>query len=363
MARVAEVTERIIRLLARHLSGYEVRTVERLGEGQDNAAYEVNGELVIRQSKIDDWAPHSGSAPQGGSAASGDLAARDDLTARDYAAPNGDSAPSGDTDLQADSALRSESDLRGAPALHRDSALRGEAVRREAALLAVVSELSPLPVPQPIFVDEEAGVIAYRKLPGRPLNLHPVKEPPRLAAPLGDFLSRVHAAPVERMEAFVPRDTFPLSELLEEAEGHYRDIVAQVPPADRRQVEDFLGAAAPAEPGLLLFCHNDLGSEHLLVDVESSTLTGVIDWTDAAIADPAYDLALVYRDLGPEVYERTLMYYEGRHDDADHERVVFYARCALLEDIAYGLCSGVRAGSGVRSYADAGLAHLGRTFA
>ncbi len=302
MARVTEVTERIIRLLARHLPGYEVRTVERLGEGQDNAAYEVNGELVIRQSKIGDSALHDDSA------------------------------------------------------LHGDSASRAEAVKREAALLVAVSELSPLPVPQPIFVDEEAGVLAYRKLPGRPLNLHPAREPTRLAAPLGDFLSRLHAAPVQRMEAFVPRDTYPMSELLEEAEGHYRDIVAHVPPAARPMVEDFLGTAAPAEPGVLTFCHNDLGSEHLLVDVEASTVTGVIDWTDAAIADPAYDLALVYRDLGPEVYGRTLAHYQGRHDDADHERVLFYARCALLEDVAYGLCSGVR------SYADAGLAHLGRTF-
>lgn len=285
------MTDAMRRLLDRHLSGYEVRTVERLGEGQDNAAYVVNGELVIRQSKADD--------------------------------PNA----------------------------------RGEAVEREAALLAVVSELSPVPVPRPIFVDEEAGVFAYRKLPGRPLNLHPVKEPARLAAPLGDFLSRLHTAPVERMEAFVPRDTYPLSELLEEAEGHYRDIVVQVPPAARRQIEEFLAADVPPDPDRLTFCHNDLGGEHLLVDVEASALTGVIDWTDAAIADPAYDLALVFRDLGPEVYERTLAHYQGRHDDTGHERAVFYARCALLEDIAYGLCTGIR------PYADAGLAHLGHTFA
>ncbi|MBE3015555.1 aminoglycoside phosphotransferase family protein [Microbispora sp. NEAU-D428] len=283
----------MIRLLARHLSGYAVRTVERLGEGQDNAAYEVNGELVVRQSKTG------------------------------------------------------------------DSAVRAEMVRREAGLLAAVSELSPLPVPQPILVDEEAGVLAYRKLPGRPLNLHPVREPARLAAPLGEFLSRVHAAPVERMEAFVPRDAYPMTELLEEAEGHYRDIVAHVPPAARRLVEGFLGTTAPDEPdepGGLTFCHNDLGSEHLLVDVEASAVTGVIDWTDAAIADPAYDLALVYRDLGPEIYERTLAHYRGRHDDAGHERAVFYARCALLEDVAYGLQTGARA------YADAGLAHLTRVF-
>ncbi|MEV7808290.1 aminoglycoside phosphotransferase family protein [Microbispora sp. NPDC088329] len=284
------MTERLIRALARHLPGYAVGSVVPLGEGQDNAAYEVNGELVVRQSKVD------------------------------------------------------------------DSVLRGEVVRREAALLAAVSELSPLPVPRTVFVDEEAGLLAYGKLPGRPLNLHPVRDPVRLAAPLGGFLSRLHTAPVERMHAFVPHDAFPLSDLLEEAEGHYRQIATHVPTAARRLVEGFLGTAAPAEPGVLTFCHNDLGSEHVLADAETSTVTGIIDWTDAAIADPAYDLALVYRDLGSEVFERTLAHYQGRLDDAGHERVVFYARCALLEDVAYGLHTNAR------SYADAGLAHLARVF-
>src|SRR5262245_2778633 len=129
------MTEHILRLLAQHLPAYEVRIITGLGGGLDNIAYEVNGEMVVRQSRDED----------------------------------------------------------------QDS--RSEATRREADLLAVVSELSPLPVPRPIFVDDGAGVLAYAKVPGRQLNLHPVPEPARLAAPLGAFLSRMHTAPAERMAA------------------------------------------------------------------------------------------------------------------------------------------------------------------
>ena len=93
-----------------------------------------------------------------------------------------------------------------------------------------------------------------------------------------------------------------------------------------------------------------------MVDVETNTVTDIIDWTDAAIADPARDLALIFRDLGPEVFELTLVHYEGHFDDADRERAVFYARCKLLEDITYGVRTGAR------SYTEAGLAHLARTF-
>ncbi len=56
------------------------------------------------------------------------------------------------------------------------------------------------------------------------------------------------------------------------------------------------------------------------MDVGASAITGIIDWTDAAITDPARDLAPVYRDLGPKVFELTLDHYGGYFDDADRER-------------------------------------------
>lgn len=284
------MTDHILGALARHMPGYEIRTITGLGGGLDNIAYEVNSEIVVRQSRDE------------------------------------------------------------------DPASRQETTRREAALLTVVGELSPLPVPRPIFVDDGAGILAYAKLPGLPLNLRPVPERVRLAAPLGLFLSRLHAAPAERMAALVPRDSYPLDELLDDAERDYRDIAPHIPVPARRLVEDFLTRTAPQGPDSLVFCHNDLGSEHILVNVETSTVTGVIDWTDAAMADPAYDLALIYRDLGPEIFDLTLTHYDGPVDAAVHERVVFYARCALLEDMAHGLRTGAQ------QYADAGLAHLDRTF-
>jgi aminoglycoside phosphotransferase (APT) family kinase protein len=141
----------------------------------------------------------------------------------------------------------------------------------------------------------------------------------------------------------VERDTYPPTAWREDAE--------------RPLVEDFLGRTPPAQTRAAAFCHNDLGAEHVLVDVEANAVTGVVDWTDAAIADAACDLAPIYRDLGPGVFELTLDHYEGDWDDADRERAVFYARCKLLEDIAYGLRT-----SGARIYAVSGLAHLAWTF-
>jgi aminoglycoside phosphotransferase (APT) family kinase protein len=308
--------------LARHLPHHEIRSLTVLGEGLDHRAYELDidrdgdGVLIVRVAK----------------------------------------------DVDAD------------------------AIRREADLLAAVSEVSPLPVPEPVFADLEAGVLAYTKLPGVPLLGHPVDDPVLLAPALGGFLSAVHQA--NGMERLAPRDREPLSVWRAEAEESYNQTFLatstkrQSPPARgrtdttivnprrppvkgnhvlwktaaspipanyRRRVEAFLAAPPPDEPQLDAFCHNDLGAEHIVVDVEANAITGVIDWTDAAITDPMYDLALIYRDLGPEVFEATLLHYEG---DCDRDRVLFYARCSVLEDIAYGVTTGAR------SYAEAGVAHL-----
>jgi aminoglycoside phosphotransferase (APT) family kinase protein len=237
-----------------------------------------------------------------------------------------------------------------------DLARRGAAISREAQLLALVAELSTLPVPEPVFTDVVAGAIAYRKLPGQPLLGISVQDPVRLAPQLGEFLSHLHQVALERVAALVERDDYPLAGWLREASSTYQEIARQLPTRSQRIIEDFLNDSTPPEPDAAVFCHNDLGAEHILVDDGARSITGVIDWSDAAIADPAHDLALIYRDLGPDAFDRLLAHYERPVADADRERAVFYARCRLLEDIAYGLHAGAR------RYLEAALDNLSHTF-
>ncbi|MFH8614920.1 phosphotransferase family protein [Streptomyces sp. NPDC017979] len=58
---------------------------------------------------------------------------------------------------------------------------------------------------------------------------------------------------------------------------------------DATLTERRLHAPPEPEPSVVLL-HNDLKGEHLLVD-EDGALTGVLDWTDAALGDPAEDVA------------------------------------------------------------------------
>lgn len=296
---------RVSALLARH--GYPVRSMRVLGAGLDHVAYDVDGRFVARVARGADDA---------------------------------------------------------------------ERARREARLLGRLAAASPLPVPAPELIDDagEAACLVYPRLPGTPLLDVPLLDVPagphgaagvptpvatRVGRALGGLLAVLHAEPVERWaDVVAPDDAAPAAWLPDAAEA-YAAAVSHVPPEHRRSVETFLGAEPPPRASRLALCHGDLGIEHVLVDARARVVTGVVDWSDAALADPARDLGLVYRDLGRAGLQAAL---DARGcatgDDAGlAERVVFYARCGALEDLAFGLATGRRA------YAAKSLAGLGRLFA
>jgi aminoglycoside phosphotransferase (APT) family kinase protein len=270
----------IHRLVAAQLPDRRVRSVARVGEGADHLAYEVDGELIVRCSK------------------------------------------------------------------EPDPAARAEQVDREARLLAAVAGIAPLPVPAPSFTVPEQGCLAYPKLPGVPLlDLPRLQRSARggpIAATLGELLTALHAAPVEQLAALVGVDDRPLAGWRSEATETYLTVAGAVPDPHRRPVEAFLGAPPPAGGWAPVFSHNDLGIEHVLVDPGTWTVTGVIDWSDAAIVDPAVDFGLLYRDLGPAAVHAAMdSYRTGANDLATlEERAGFSARCKVLEDLAYGIETG-----------------------
>jgi aminoglycoside phosphotransferase (APT) family kinase protein len=282
--------------VAAHLPGHRTGSVVPAGAGLDHAAYEVDGELIVRF----------------------------------------DHAP--------------------------DPAARPAAVEREARLLAAVAAVSPLPVPEPAFADAGLGCLAYRRLPGIPLLDVPGPRRAACAAPvaaaLGELLAALHRAPVDRLAGLVDAEDRPPAEWLREAKETFPAVAGEVPAARRAAVETFLAAPPPDPEHAPAFSHNDLGIEHVLVDPATCAVTGVIDWSDAAIVDPASDFGRVYRDLGPAAVDAALAAYgaEPAGTARLRERATFYARCALLEDLAYGL------ETGRNSYASKSLAALAWLF-
>ncbi len=232
------------------------------------------------------------------------------------------------------------------------------AVDREAALLAVVADVSPLPVPEPLIVDPARGVLAYRILPGVPLFELPGPSPAvvdGIAEALGGLLATLHALPAEQLSGLVEVDNDPLPQWLAEAAATWPAVAPHVPAEHRPAVERWLAGPPPETAVTTVFSHMDLGIEHVLVDAVTWAVRGIIDWSDAAIGDPAYDLGLILRDLGPRGLEASLRGCGGA-DAAMRRRAAFHARCGLIEDLAHGLQTGRR------EYVDKSLAAMAWLF-
>lgn len=225
---------------------------------------------------------------------------------------------------------------------------RGDAVVREARLLRLLAAAGA-PVPVPLVA--EADVLVYRRVPGTPL-LH--AGPPDLDALVPAVVRVLRALHDVGPRAGMVVDEQTLEEWLDDAREAYGRARPLLSPDEDAAVRAFLGTPPPDDADVRVPCHADLGTEHLLVD-DAGTLTGVIDWTDAALTDPGRDLGRLRRDLGPDA-ARAVAVALG-HDDATLARAAFHARCAWVEDVAHAA-----GGEGREAYARAAHRSFATTF-
>jgi aminoglycoside phosphotransferase (APT) family kinase protein len=218
-------------------------------------------------------------------------------------------------------------------------------LQRELLLLPVVRTRSTLPVPKPDFVPLDRSYVGYRKLPGRILMNAaegiPASGCAAMGRQLGAFLSSIHQIPAAAFDSSAVKcESLCPEDCLASARDDYGKAREGIPTRYVAAVERFLDASPAADTwsGDSVFSHNDLGSEHILV--QNGALSGIIDWGDTAFTDPAYDFGLLYRDLGPTVLEASLEGYTRAHSaekDQIARRARFYGRWRVLENIAYGL--------------------------
>jgi Ser/Thr protein kinase RdoA (MazF antagonist) len=104
-----------------------------------------------------------------------------------------------------------------------------------------------------------------------------------------------------------------------------------------RAVDDLLtaGAALPAPVGAPVLAHGDFHLRHLLVTADGAA-TGVIDWGDACLADPAVDLSMAYGGFAGPARAALLSAYGGMVDEERElrARVLAIGLCAALADYA-----------------------------
>ena len=215
---------------------------------------------------------------------------------------------------------------------------------------------SPVPVPAFWFDGQPSDEFprhfgGYSKLPGIPGNRldRPRADFDRLAEALGRFLSWLHALPADDVLATGVADERSLdviAEVRKEVLEDFPVLLRVIPDAPfdawRAFFEGALSLPRPV-PSAFALVHNDLAAEHVLVDATGAHVTGVIDWSDAAIGDRALDFGGIYHWAGATFLNSVLAHYGGVVDDDLLARARFFAGARGVLDVSFGLARDDRA--------------------
>lgn len=195
-----------------------------------------------------------------------------------------------------------------------------EALKREACILPKIAPLLTLPVPQPTYHAPQGAppFTIHQEIVGELLTREawegmPASARAEAASDVATFLRTLHALPVEvglkcglaylevsKMARRLQKETATtIQRFLEHQVQHKLD-----------QTLERWSSLGERRPPALLHC--DIGPGHLLYDPMTSRLTGVIDFGDLVIGDPARDFIYVYEDYGPILLQEVLTRYAGK---------------------------------------------------
>jgi aminoglycoside phosphotransferase (APT) family kinase protein len=242
----------------------------------------------------------------------------------------------------------------------------------EIRVLPQLARESPVAVPDFCFAGVPSDLFprhfgGYPLIPGAPANGDIALDGrvDRVAPILGRFLSWLHAFnTADAIHVGVrERDaTELLCEMQADAIADFDNLKAVSPDAPLRRWRTFLDetsapsvaaatpapaaptpakpappTSAPAAPARSVLVHGDLAAEHVLYDVASDRVTGIIDWSEIAISDAAVDFAALYHAGGEPFAMAVLEHYDGDSGEAVLSRARYMAACRGVMDVTFGL--------------------------
>jgi aminoglycoside phosphotransferase (APT) family kinase protein len=149
----------------------------------------------------------------------------------------------------------------------------------ETTLLPWLAPQLPLPVPLPEPTSEG---VRHLLLPGEPLE----GGDEATGRALGAFLKALHSVDPAEAVAYGALDAEAATAAKRALFDEFRaEVVPLLPVEVRTAADELLRRVARVRTTLI---HCDFGPEHILMT--EGRITGVIDWTDAVIGDPALDL-------------------------------------------------------------------------
>jgi aminoglycoside phosphotransferase (APT) family kinase protein len=214
----------------------------------------------------------------------------------------------------------------------------------------IAREVSAL-VPAPELVSSDPPCMGYRKIEGVPVDVSAGIDGGLWPERLGRFLFDLHMVPPEFVGMRAAGAEHARSERREEWSRMRAAVGPLLAPAELARADAMMAALLDDDRNWRFstcLTHNDLGPEHVLVS-DTGDLVGVIDWEEAAVADPAVDFAWWLHEM-PHHGERALAAYGGEPDARFRVRARAAYGLMPWHEVEYGL------GGGGEAFVDSGVA-------
>jgi aminoglycoside phosphotransferase (APT) family kinase protein len=179
-------------------------------------------------------------------------------------------------------------------------------IARESLLMRSLQSKISLDIPFYEYRGKRVAFVAYRKIMGDPLDEKcylslSMEDRQKTAECVADFLMEFHTAVAAHEALAWGYQPYSISyPFLEE----HLSSIPSVPM--RRMIREALTYAETYEPKDLVIIHNDLHGENFSFNIPSRQLVGVIDFSDAVVADYSIEFAklfTIHADLASRVSE------------------------------------------------------------
>lgn len=213
-------------------------------------------------------------------------------------------------------------------------------IKKESLLLPAIKPLLPVSIPSPDYVSPDFSFIAHQKLSGVFLTpelyaaLTPAKQKILLHS-LASFLTTLHNVNIDALNIpEVERTNFE-SVYREDFAEVKQDLFPSLPTDEQKLIAKRFSSYFENpenfayKPALL---HGDFSLDHILLRADNQTLKAVIDFGDAAVGDPDYDLFYLYKQLGEIFIHDLLQFYSCPNHALLLEKLRFFVFVETLHD-------------------------------
>ncbi|MFX0004800.1 MAG: phosphotransferase family protein [Candidatus Hodarchaeota archaeon] len=223
-------------------------------------------------------------------------------------------------------------------------------IQNELKILYYIQKYVSVVIPEPIFIslDSDCPLMGYEKIEGVPLSMcfHKASknEKSNIAREIGNFLSELHSDDLlqEALKNKIVDNIFSCEKYREYWQNYFEKIekkIFKLLGSNQKKwiwnlFDNFLTKQANFKFRYSII-HGDFDISNIIVDPKTFEITGIVDFEESRIYDPAADF--LFYDEGDEFLNNIFLSYRRKIDTNFEERMKFLYGQSCLTYIKFGM--------------------------